>query len=186
MKKQMICITGNIAVGKTEVAKIVANKLGFELYKASTSFRELARQKNMSLVEFSRYVDKNPDIDKQVEFNTQAKVKNSNKIVIDARLGFYIAPKAFKVYMTSVLDVASKRVFKASKTRGKEEKYESVEEARDAILAREESEKERYLELYDVDIHDLSNYDYVIDTSELTPDEAANRIIEEYGKWEGR
>ena len=180
MKKQMICITGNIAVGKTEVAKIVANKLGFELYKASTSFRELARQKNMSLVEFSHYVDKNPDIDKQVEFNTQAKVKDSNKIVIDARLGFYIAPKAFKVYMTSVLDVASRRLFEASKTRGKEEKYESIEEAR------EESEKERYLELYDVDIHDLSNYDYVIDTSDLTPEEAANRIIEEYGKWEGR
>lgn len=186
MKKQMICITGNIAVGKTEVAKIVANKLGFELYKASTSFRELARQKNMSLVEFSHYVDKNPDIDKQVELNTQAKVKDSNKIVIDARLGFYIAPKAFKVYMTSVLDVASRRLFEASKTRGKEEKYETIEEAREAILAREESEKERYLELYDVDIHDLSNYDYVIDTSDLTPEEAANRIIEEYGKWEGR
>lgn len=186
MKKQMICITGNIAVGKTEVAKIVANKLGFELYKASTSFRELARQKNMSLVEFSRFVDKNPDIDKQVELNTKAKVETSNKIIIDARLGFYIAPNAFKVYMTSTLDVASKRLFTASKTRGKEEKYESIEEAHDAILAREESEKERYLELYDVDIHNLDNYDYVIDTSDLTPEEAANRIIEEYGKWEGR
>ena len=100
MKKQMICITGNIAVGKTEVAKIISERLGYDLYKASTSFRELARQKNMSLVEFSRYVDKNPDIDKQVEMNTKEKVQNSNKIVIDARLGFYIAPDAFKVYMT--------------------------------------------------------------------------------------
>ncbi len=186
MKKQMICITGNIAVGKTEVAKIIAKRLGYDLYKASTSFRELARQKNMTLVEFSRYVDKNPDIDKQVEVNTRTKVQNSNKIVIDARLGFYVAPNAFKVYMTSTLDVASKRLLEASKTRGKEEKYASIEEAHNAILAREESEKERYLELYDVDIHDLSNYDYVIDTSDLTPNEAADRIIEEYGKWEGR
>ena len=186
MKKQMICITGNIAVGKTEVAKIISERLGYDLYKASTSFRELARQKNMSLVEFSRYVDKNPDIDKQVEMNTKEKVQNSNKIVIDARLGFYIAPEAFKVYMTSVLEVASKRLYEASKTRGKEEQYNSIEEAHDAILAREELEKERYLELYDVDIHDLSNYDYVIDTSDLTPEEAANRIIEAYGKWEGK
>ena len=186
MKKQMICITGNIAVGKSEVAKIIAEKLGYDLYKASTSFREVARQMNMNLLEFSRYVDKNPDIDKQVEANTEKVVAEKEKVVIDARLGFYVAPESFKVYMTAVIDVASKRLFEASKTRGKEEKYDSIEDAEEAILIREQSEKERYLDLYDVDIHDLSNYDYVVDTSDLTPEEAANRIIEEYGKWEGR
>jgi cytidylate kinase len=186
MKKQMICITGNIAVGKTEVARILAEKLGYELYKASTSFRELARKMNMSLVEFSYYADKNPHIDKQVELNTENVIKGKDKMVIDARLGFYVVPDSFKVYMTSVIDVAASRLYEAAKTRGKEEEYSSVAEAREAILLREQSERERYLEIYGVDIHDLSKYDYVVDTSDLTPEEVVNIIIEEYGKWEGK
>ena len=56
MKKQMICISGNIAVGKTKVASILAEKLGYDLYKASQSFRSLARENNMDLVTFNEYV----------------------------------------------------------------------------------------------------------------------------------
>lgn len=184
MKKQMICITGNIAVGKSEVAKEIANTLKWELYKASDSFREKAREMNMNLVEFCEYVEKHPEIDREIELSTKKIVEIKDKLVVDARLGFYVAPNAFKVYMTSDTEVAAERLLLASKTRGKEEEYNSKQEAREAIEAREEVERQRYIKLYGVDIHDLSQYDFDIDTTHLSSSEVAEKIIKAYKEWE--
>jgi len=185
MKKQMICITGNIAVGKSEVAKVVASTLKWDIYKASQSFREKAREMDMNLVDFCVYVEKHPEIDKEIEETTKNVVQNGNKLVVDARLGFYVAPNAFKVYMTSSIEVAAERLLIASKTRGKEEEYSSIEEVKEAIILREETERNRYIKLYGVDIHDLSNYDFCIDTTNISSLEVAEKIIEAYRKWEG-
>ena len=42
---------------------------------------------------------------------------------------------------------------------------------------------ERYFELYGVRKQDESNYDFVLDTSMLTPEEVADKIEAEYKKW---
>ncbi|MBQ8044425.1 MAG: cytidylate kinase family protein [Clostridia bacterium] len=183
MKKQMICISGNIAVGKTEVAAKLAEKLGYGLYKASESFRRLARDNNMDLVEFNDFVKSNPDIDKNIEAKTKEVIDSNTNMIIDARLGFFLGPKAFRVYMIADESVAAERLFKASKKRGKEEEYASVEQAKEAIKIREASEQERYLKLYNVNIHDMDNYDYVIDTTNLSSDEVASKIIRAYKVW---
>lgn len=183
MKKQMICISGNIAVGKTEVAAKLAQKLNYGLYKASESFRQLARDNNMDLVQFNEYVKSNPDIDRNIEAKTKEVIDSSDKMVIDARLGFYLASSAFRVYMVADEAVAAKRLFEAAKKRGKEEEYSSTEEAREAIKVREASEQERYLKLYGVDIHNETNYDYVIDTTNLDSDAVASKIIKAYEVW---
>ena len=185
MKKQMICISGNIAVGKTEVAALVAEKLGFSLYKASTMFRQAARDNNMDLVTFNEYVKSNREIDMQIENKTKEYARNNDKCVIDARLGFFVVPEAFKIYMIADINVAANRLYEASKSRGKEEDYESVDEAKEAIEIREKSERDRYFNLYGIDIHDLSNYDFVIDTTHLQPNEVAEKIIKAFNEWEG-
>ena len=183
MKKQMICISGNIAVGKTEVAALLSKRLGYGLYKASESFRALARENNMDLVAFNDYVKANPDIDRNIEAKTKEIIDAQDNMVIDARLGFFLAPKAFRVYMVANETVAAQRLFKACASRGKEEKYSSVEQAKKAIKVRETSEQERYLKLYNVDIHDMDNYDYVIDTTNLNSDEVTSKIIKAYKVW---
>jgi len=183
MKKQMICISGNIAVGKTEVASLLAKKLGYDLYKASESFRALARENNMDLVTFNDFVKSNPDIDRNIEAKTKEVIDSNTDIIIDARLGFYLEPKAFRVYMVADDTIAAERLFKACKKRGKEEEYSSVEQAKEAIKIREASEQERYLKLYNVDIHNMDNYDYVIDTTNLEPDAVASKIIKAYKVW---
>ena len=183
MKKQMICISGNIAVGKTEVAAKLSEKLDYGLYKASESFRRLARENNMDLVEFNDFVKSNPDIDRNIEAKTKEVIDSNTNMIIDARLGFFLSPNAFKVYMIADESVAAERLFKASEKRGKEEEYTSVEQAREAIKIREASEQERYLKLYNVDIHNMDNYDYVIDTTNLNSEEVASKIVKAYKVW---
>lgn len=183
MKKQMICISGNIAVGKTEVAALIAEKLNYGLYKASESFRKLARENNMNLVTFNDYVKSNPDIDRSIEAKTKEVIDSSTNMIVDARLGFFLGQNTFKVYMIADESIAAQRLFKAAVLRGKEEEYISVEEARKAIKIREASEQERYLKLYNVDIHNMDNYDFVIDTTYLTSEEVATKIIRAYQIW---
>lgn len=185
MGKNIICISGNIAVGKSEVAKRLAVKLGYKLYKASESFRACARENNMSLVEFNDYVKENPSIDINIENHTKKIAQKNSNIVMDARLGFYVAPESFKVYMIADIKEAAKRLYHASKLRGEEEDYNSEEEAMVAIKHREDSEHERYLKLYNVDICDMKNYDYIIDTTNLTQEEVVNKIYEKYVNLEG-
>ena len=183
MKKQMICITGNVSSGKSATAKEIANVLSWKLYKASEAFREKARELNMNIVDFCKYVEENPDIDKAIELKTKEIAEDVDGIVIDARLGFYVVKDAFKVYMTCDENVAAARLLNCS--RGKEEEYISKEDALEAIRNREQSERARYLKLYGVDIQDLSQYDFVIDTTHITVHEAAEKIIEAYRVWEG-
>lgn len=183
MKKQMICITGNVSVGKSEVAKEIASELSWKLYRASETFRKKACELNMNIVDFCKYVEQNPDIDRDIELKTKEIADNIDGVVIDARLGFYVVKDAFKVYMTCDEDVAADRLIKAS--RGKEEEYSSKEQAKRAIRNREQSERDRYIKLYGVDIQDLSQYDFVIDTTYITAHEVAEKIIKAYRVWEG-
>ena len=41
----------------------------------------------------------------------------------------------------------------------------------------------RYFNLYGVRRDDMSNYDFVLNTDNLTPEEVLNNIKEEYEKW---
>lgn len=183
MKSKIITISGNIAVGKSEVAKLIAEKLDVPLYKASEDFRAYARKYNMNLVEFSEYIKDKPHIDTAIEQKTKEYLNKIDSTVVDARLGFFVAPKSFKVYMKAHIDVAAQRLYNSAKTRGKEEEYDSIENAKLAIIARENTEKERYMKIYNVDIHDKKNYDLIVDTTKKTGEDAADIIIKEYIKW---
>ena len=98
--------------------------------------------------------------------------------------GWYAVPESFKVYLKVDIDVAAKRAFEDDLRKGSE-KFATVEEQKQDMKKRYEIENKRYLELYNVHKEDESNYDLVIDTTNLTPEEVANKIKEEYIKWLG-
>lgn len=183
MKKHVITISGNIASGKSEVSRMLADKLSYELYKASEEFRKQARINNMTLVEFNEYLKDKPEVDMYVDSCTRDYIKDKNNVVVDARLGFHFVKDAFDVYLKSDVNTAAARLFLAAKTRGEEEKYESVEIARLGIERREHAERLRYSKMYNVDIADMKNYSYVIDTTNVTSSEVVDKIIEQYNEW---
>ena len=102
--------------------------------------------------------------------------------MIDARLGWYAVPESFKVYLKVDIDIAAKRAFE-DMARKNTEKFASVEEQKQDMIKRYKLENERYWNLYKVRKEDESNYDLVIDTTNYTPEEIADKIIEEYNKW---
>lgn len=97
--------------------------------------------------------------------------------------GWYAVPQSFKVYLKVDINVAAKRVFEDETRRDTEKKFETVEEQKNDIEKRYRLENKRYLELYGVRKEDENNYDFVLDTTYLTPQEVATKIEEEYKKW---
>ena len=63
------------------------------------------------------------------------------------------------------------------------EKFETIEEQKADMIKRFNSENERFFRLYGVHKEDMSNYDFVLDTTNHTIEENAKIIEEEYKKW---
>ena len=60
---------------------------------------------------------------------------------------------------------------------------DDVEEQKEDIKRRFGLENERYFNLYGVQKEDKSNYDFVIDTTNISQEEVAKRIIVAFEKW---
>ena len=181
-KRHIISLAGDLASGKGETSKILIEKLRYGIYRNGQYFRELAKKMNMSVTEFNIYVEKHPEIDRDIEKSAAEYAKNNDNFIIDARLGWYAVPESFKVYLKVDIDVAAKRAF-YDEDRKDTEKFDTIEEQKEDMLKRYKLENERYFELYNVRKDDMSNYDLVVDTTNILPEQVADKIIEEYKKW---
>lgn len=181
-KKHIISLGGELASGKGTVSKILMERLNFGVYKNGDYFRQLAKNMGMDVTSFNIYVEDHPEIDRQIENSAAEYAKTHDNFIIDARLGWYAVPESFKVYLKVDINVAAKRAY-ADLARKSSEKFSSVEEQKKDMEKRYQLENERYWNLYGVRKEDESNYDFILDTTNLTPDQVADRIEEAYKKW---
>ena len=66
----IIAISGLHGTGKSTIARLLAERLGIVYYSTGQAFRDLAKEKNMSLEEYTTYVEVHPDIDNELDNNT--------------------------------------------------------------------------------------------------------------------
>ena len=158
-------------------------RLNYTVYRNGDYFRKLAKESGMDVTKFNEYVKDHPEIDRKIENSASEYAKDHDNFIIDARLGWYAVPQSFKVYLKVDIDIATKRVYEDEARRDSERKFDTLEEQKKDIIKRYELENERYFELYGVRKEDESNYDFVLDTSTLTPEEVADKIEAEYKKW---
>lgn len=181
-KKHIISLGGQLASGKGAVSEILQKELNFGIYKNGDYFRKLALEMGMDVTSFNIYVIEHPEIDRQIEYSAKEYAQNNDNFLIDARLGWYAVPESFKVFLKVDVDEAARRAFNDLK-RKRTENFATVEEQKEDMIKRYKLENERYFRLYGVKKEDESNYDLIIDTTNITPQEVANKIKEEYFNW---
>jgi cytidylate kinase len=125
--------------------------------------------------------ENDPSADHMIDNKTTevSRVRKNDKILFDSRMAWHFAENSFKVYLYVPIEVSAKRIL-ADATRGNVEEYRDIEDAKQKIVARMTSESLRYKEFYGVDNHDLNNYDLIICTSHISPEEAADTIWNEF------
>lgn len=182
MKKHIITITGDHASGQGMLTNNIQRKFGYEIYRNGQYARKLAKDMGMSITEFQVYLNEHPDLDRQIEKSASDYADAHDNLVIDAKLGWFAVPYSFKVYLKVDIDVAAKRAF-ADENRKDSEPFENIEQAKELIRYRYNEENRRWFEEYGVRRDDMSNYDIVVDTTNLTPEEVFNIVKDAYLKW---
>lgn len=182
-----ITITGNLGSGKSSIGKILKEK-GYEIVSTGNIFRELAKQKGLSVEEFNKQVNeatKNGDrsVDQMIDDTTARIGREKDHIVFDSRLAWNFAPDSFKVFVITDIDEAARRVFHDSQ-RADSESYESLEACKKALIHRQEMETVRYKEIYHIDYYDMSNYNLVIESTNAAPAELAEEILKRLAEFE--
>jgi len=176
--QKIITLTGDLGSGKTTVSAILCKKLNYSYIYTGKIQREIAQRYKMTTLELNKYAETHPEIDEEID-STFKSLGNSSDLIVDSRMAWFFIPNSFKVYLKTDLNVAAGRIF-YDKTRKNEKKYWSLIDAGADIVARKTSENKRYLELYGADCADLSNFNLVVDTSNITPEKVAEIIFKEY------
>lgn len=175
----IITISGKAGSGKSAVARLLADILGFRHYSMGDMRREIASKMKMDINRLNEYDEKNGSVtDKKVDNFLARLGREEDNFVADSRLGFHFIPNSVKIFLDADIETRAKRIFNDS--RGTES-YKSLEETVSMIEKRERSDILRYEQLYGINCYDTKNYNHVIDTSKLTPKEVIGKIREIIG-----
>lgn len=177
-----ITLTGNLGSGKSTLSKILEEKYGYEIFSTGKVIREIAKEHGLSVLEMNNLMGQDHKYDHEID-NTTARISRENpdkNILFDSRLAWNFVEKSFKVFLSVSLEVAAQRV-KADVTRGHVENYESLEDAKQKLKKRAETEDARYKEIYGIEYFNYSNYNLILDSTDCDPAVLA-QILEEEAK----
>lgn len=181
MNNIKISISGDLGSGKSILSKKLKEELGFEVISIGVIQRELATKYGMDALEFNQFMETHPEIDEQCDDMVTNYGKEDRGLILDSRLAWHFIPHSFKVHLTVDNNIAAKRIINDNIR--KNEKYSSVEDAAEKLLARKNSEILRYKTLYGVNVEDISNYDCVVDTSNSNPQKIYELVLSFYKEW---
>jgi cytidylate kinase len=180
----IISITGDLASGKSLVARKIAQELGAVYFSTGLIQREIAAKHGMTTLELNRYSEDHPEIDREIDDRFRTLGESGDELVVDSRMAWHFLPRSFKVYLVTNIVRAAERVI-ADTERSSEPVYKDRNDAMLKLQERKRSENTRYLQLYHADCSKLSNFDLVVDTTYSVPEDTIRIIISGFTDWRG-
>jgi CMP/dCMP kinase len=178
----IITINGDEGSGKTTIAKIISDKLNFPRYTTGEIFREMSKKRGMSLVEYVKLGETDPNIDKEVDDYVIKLSKEQDNIIIDSRVAWHFIPNSLKIYLAVDDNEGARRIYQ--EILGKNNRNEtkktppSIEYVLEKVRERRKTDDKRYLKYYGINIRDKNNYDFVVDTTQISAEEAYKKVME--------
>ncbi|MCI0655053.1 MAG: cytidylate kinase family protein, partial [Methylococcaceae bacterium] len=178
----IITITGDLASGKSLIAKKIAEELGAVYFSTGLIQREIAAEYGMTTLELNKYSESHPEIDHEIDDRVRRLNESADALVVDSRMAWHFLPHSFKVFLSTNIVRAAERVI-ADTERSSEPVYKDRNDAMLKLQERKYSENKRYLHLYSADCSSLSNFDLVVDTTYSVPDDTIQAIISGFEDW---
>ena len=109
MKGIKISLAGDLGSGKSTVGKILAEKLGAEVYSTGTIQRAIALKMGMTTLQLNQYMETHPEIDGMIDDGLRALEHEDKKLIIDSRMAWHFVPSSFSVYMAADPYISAER-----------------------------------------------------------------------------
>ena len=173
-----IIVNGRSGSGKTTLVENLAKALRAKHMDGGIMSRRVAREKKMTIDVFGRYRITHPETDRMIDRRLIREVKNSPRIVVQSRVLPYAKElKKLPIVRIYLKADQSERIRRVAHRDGI-----SVQAARKRVLGVERADRERFLKIYGLDIHDKSVYDLVVDTTRRSPTQTVAFVLSELKK----
>jgi cytidylate kinase len=168
-KSIKIAISGRSGCGNTTVSKIVAEKLN--LHFINFTFRSLAKERNLQLIDILELAAKDDSIDKEVDTRQVQLAHEAGGCVLGSRLAIWMLREAdLKVYLDASPQTRAERI--VNREGG------GFEEVAAFTADRDKQDHGRYLRIYGIDTDDYSFADLILDTDNITPENITDIIVD--------
>ena len=140
----------------------------------------------MTLEQLESYIQQHPEIDREVDERAAAAARHfaqqKKNVIVEGRTQFHFLPESVKVYIKVDATVGAQRIWKdlqskETKQQRNEGNLHSLEETKRRTQQREEEDAQRFKRIYHLDYRNESNYDLVLDSTEESAEEIAQRVL---------
>ncbi|MBU0471156.1 MAG: cytidylate kinase family protein [Nanoarchaeota archaeon] len=173
-----ITVTGFPGSGNSTLARMLAKKLNHKFYSAGDMRKKMAIEKGMTIAEFNKLGETEDWTDKRVDEYLVRIGKKENDFVLDSKIADYLVPEAFKIFLKAKLEVRAERVLKEKRV---SEPFKNLEDAKKFLMKRVRGDKRRYKKYYNYNAYNSKNFDLVIDTTNLTPEQILVKVMKKIG-----
>ena len=180
----IITLAGYPGAGKSTVGKLLAQELGYNRYSMGDLQRRLAAENGMTLEEWNAAEEEDDTHDRMIEDYQTKLGKEEDNFIVDGRLSWFAIPHSLKIFLNVDPDEGARRIFEHAQegARPNQKTFESADEVKKASKERIASENKRYMAYYGVTYDNFENFDLVIDTTDIPPEEVVRQIIDKMGQ----
>jgi predicted cytidylate kinase len=174
----VLTVGGPPGSGTSTLCRLLQERTGLRYIYAGQIFREMAKERGMSLLEFSALCQRDPSIDLDLDRTMLIEAKKGDAILEGRMIGPFCAREklySFKIYLDA--DPAERAM------RVRERDGGTIDEVTRAMREREEIEKDRYARYYNMDPTDRGWYDLLIDSTHFTPEEVLGLVLDKAQGW---
>jgi len=167
-----IAISGKSGCGNSTVSRKVAEQLGFRL--VNYTFKTMAEEQGVSFDEMCEMAEHDDRWDHHLD-RQQVEMAKGGNTVLGSRLAVWVLDDAdLRVYLDAPEMVRVERIHRDPARSSK-----TLDQVLAETRERDRRDHNRYVRLYDIDNDDFGFVDLVIDTTALSPQEIADRIVAE-------
>jgi CMP/dCMP kinase len=164
-----IAISSHSGCGNTTATNNVGSTLGLKV--VNYTFRDLAQDLDLPFEQIQRQAAKSRIYDFLTDLNL-IRASLRPRVVVGSRLAGWLVDADLRVWLHASLEARAKRIFQREP-----DKHAGYESVLYRTLQRDEQNRKRYLEVYGIDINDLSDFDIDINTEKLTAEQVSSLIV---------
>ncbi len=169
----IITISSSHGAGASTVAKLLAKKLNYRHISGGKIWDEIALEKKTDVIGLNLLAEKDKKIDLELDNKIIELAKTQKNTILEASLSGWQCFKnkipALKIWLTCPLKTRVERIA--------HREHKTYAQSLAETGRREQSEGQRFRQLYSIDTNDVSLYDLNIDSSRFSPEEIAEIII---------